>query len=72
MNGNANLDASEPKDRFEFIDDASLAQLIRRVSLLIEYDTWKPIPSDVGIYKKNSATAILTYSENLKFYQSME
>ena len=51
MNVNANLDASEPKDRFEFIDDASLAQLIRRVSLLIEYDTWKQIPSDVGIYK---------------------
>ena len=52
MNGNDNLDASEPEDRFKFIDDASLAQLICLASLLIEYDTWNHIPSDVGIDQK--------------------
>ena len=52
VNGNDNLDAAEPEDRFKFIDDASLAQLICLASLLVDYDIWSHVPSDVGIDSK--------------------
>ena len=52
VQSNDNLNTVEPKDRFKFIDDASLLQLICLAGLLIDYNVLDHIPSDVGIEEK--------------------
>ena len=49
---NDNADCVEPEDRFKYIDDLSLLQLILLSGLLIEYNFKSHVASDIGIDQK--------------------
>ena len=39
-------------DRFKYIDDLSVLQLICMTGLLVDYNFWQQVASDIGIYDK--------------------
>ena len=42
----------EPEDKFRYIDDLEILELIKMTGILIEYDTLSHVPSDVGTHQK--------------------
>ena len=52
VQSNDNADIVSPNDRFKYIDDLSVLQLICLSGLLIEYDFHQHVASDVGIDDK--------------------
>ena len=49
-NDNANI--VQPEDRFKYIDDLSILQLVLLSGLLVEYDFYQHVASDIGIDMK--------------------
>ena len=49
VQSNDNADCIEPDDRFKYIDDLSVLQLLCLSGLLVEYDFRSHVASDVGI-----------------------
>ena len=52
MQSNDNADAVPPEDRFKYIDDLSILQLICMSGILIDYDFHQHVASDIGIDDK--------------------
>ena len=52
VQSNDNADCIEPDDRFKYIDDLSVLQLLCLSGLLVEYDFRSHIASDVGMGQK--------------------
>jgi hypothetical protein len=49
VQSNDNADVVPPEDRFKYIDDLSLLQLICLSGLLIDYDFHQHVASDIGV-----------------------
>ena len=49
VQSNANADFVPPEDRFKYIDDLSLLQLVLLNDLLVDYDFHNHVASDIGI-----------------------
>ena len=49
VQSNDNADSVPPEDRFKYIDDLSLLQLVCLSGLLIDYNVYQHVPSDIGI-----------------------
>ena len=49
---NDNADIVPPQDRFKYIDDLSVLQLVLLSGLLVEYNFYEHVASDVGIDQK--------------------
>ena len=49
VQSNANADFVPPEDRFKYIDDLSLLQLVLLNDLLVDYDFQNHVASDIGI-----------------------
>ena len=49
VQSNDNADCIEPEDRFKYIDDLSVLQLLCLSGLLVEYDFRSHVASDIGI-----------------------
>ena len=45
-------DSTEQDDRFRYIDDLEISDLVSLAGILYEYDVWSHVPSDVGIDQK--------------------
>ena len=54
---NDNADVVNPEDRFKFIDDLSILQLIILSGLLTEYNFHEHIASDIGIDQQLHSTS---------------
>ena len=52
VQSNDNADAVPPEDRFKYIDDLSILQLICMSGILIDYDFHQHVASDIGIDDK--------------------
>ena len=52
VQSNDNADSVEPDDRYKFIDDLSVLQLVLLAGLLVEYNFYQHVASDVGIDMK--------------------
>ena len=52
MQSNGNADCVEPEDRFKYIDDLSVLQLLCLSGLLVDYDFTSHVASDVGTEQK--------------------
>ena len=52
VQSNDNADSVPEDDRFKYIDDLSLLQLICMTGLLVDYNFWQHVASDVGIDDK--------------------
>ena len=48
MQSDDNSDCVDSKDRFKYIDDLSILQLIFLSGLLVEYNFMEHVPSDIG------------------------
>ena len=46
---NDSADITAPQDRFKYIDDLEMSELIILTGILEEYDFWSHVPSDVGV-----------------------
>ena len=46
-NDNANI--VQPEDRFKYIDDLSILQLVLISGLLVDYDFYQHVASDIGM-----------------------
>ena len=49
MNSNDNADCDDPEDRYKYIDDLSVLELVMVTGFLREYDFYQHIASDIGI-----------------------
>ena len=49
VQSNDNADIVPPEDRFKYIDDLSVLQLVLLSGLLVEYNFYQHVASDVGI-----------------------
>ena len=49
VQSNDNADVVSPEDRFKYIDDLSLLQLVCMSGLLMEYDFSQHVASDIGV-----------------------
>ena len=47
-----NAESVKPEDRFKYIDDLSILQLILLSGLLVDYNIYEHIPSDIPINEK--------------------
>ena len=52
VQSNDNSDCVDSKDRFKYIDDLSILQLIFLSGLLVEYNFMQHVPSDIGADEK--------------------
>ena len=52
VQSNDNADAISPEDRFKYIDDLSILQLVLMSGLLVEYNFHQHVASDIGIDMK--------------------
>ena len=52
VQSNDNADIVPPEDRFKYIDDLSILQLICLSGLLVEYNLYQHVASDIGIDEK--------------------
>ena len=52
VQSNDNADIVPPEDRFKYIDDLSILQLICLSRLLVEYNFYQHVASDIGIDEK--------------------
>ena len=52
VQSNDNADGVPEDDRFKYIDDLSVLQLICMTGLLVDYNFWQQVASDIGIYDK--------------------
>ena len=43
---------TDPEDRYRYIDDLEITDLIHMAGILIDYDVWNHVPSDIGIDQK--------------------
>jgi hypothetical protein len=43
---------TDPEDRYRYIDDLEITDLITMAGLLIDYDVWTHVPSDIGVHQK--------------------
>ena len=49
---NDNAAITEPEDRFKYIDDLEISELISLAGILIDYDCLSHVPSDVSVDQK--------------------
>ena len=52
MQSNDNAEVVEPEDRFKYIDDLSVLQLVLLSGLLMEYNFKEYVASDIGLDQK--------------------
>ena len=67
---NDNADCVNPEDRYKYVDDLSLLQLVLLAGLLIEYNFETHIPSDVAIDKKFLPPSSFKTQEAIKEVES--
>ena len=67
VQSNDNADIVPPDDRFKFIDDLSILQLILLSGLVIDYDFHQHVASDVGIGQKFLPSYTYKTQEHLDF-----
>ena len=64
---NDNADVVPPKDRFKYVDDLSILELICFAGLLIEYNFFQHVASDVGIDQLYLPANNLKTQDNLDY-----
>ena len=65
VQSNDNADTVKPEDRFKYIDDLSILQLILLSGILMDYKIHEHIPSDIAIDEKFLPPSSLKIQENL-------
>ena len=65
VQSNDNADCIDPDDRFKYIDDLSILQLICLAGLLTDYDFKQHVASDVGIDQQYLSPEKFTMQESL-------
>ena len=48
VQSNNNADCVDQEERFKYVDDLSILEVLCLTGLLVEYDTWKHVPSDIS------------------------
>ena len=66
-NSNDNAEIVPPQDRFKYIDDLSILNLVLLTGLLIEYDFFKHVASDIGIDQKFLPTESFKTQEHIDY-----
>ena len=67
MQSNDNADIVPAEDRFKYIDDLSVLQLVLLSGLLVEYDFHQHVASDIGIDMKFLPAASYTSQDHLNY-----
>ena len=67
VQSNDNADIVRPEDRFKYIDDLSLLQLVLLSGLLTDYNFYQHVASDVGIDQKYLPASNYTAQDNLNY-----
>ena len=70
VQSNDNADIVPPEDRFKYIDDLSILQLICLSGLLVEYNFYQHVASDIGIAEKYLPSENYQTQEHLNFISS--
>jgi hypothetical protein len=63
-------DSTDQDDRFRYIDDLEICDLVSLAGILYEYDIWSRVPSDVGIDQKFLHPQDTRVQEHLHFVQN--
>ena len=63
-------DSTEQDDRFRYIDDLEISDLVSLAGILYEYDVWSHVPSDIGIDQKFLHPQYTRVQEHLHFVQN--
>ena len=63
-------DSTDQDDRFRYIDDLEISDLVSLTGILYEYDVWSHVPSDVGIDQKFLHPQDTRVQEHLNFVQN--
>ena len=66
---NDNADIVPPKDRFKYIDDLSVLQLICLSGLLVDYNFYQHVASDIGIDEQYLPADSYQTQDHLNFMQ---
>ena len=64
---NDNAEIVPPQDRFKYVDDLSILNLVLLSGLLIEYDFFKHVASDIGIDQKFLPTESFKTQEHIDY-----
>ena len=48
VQSNNNADCVDEEERFKYVDDLSILEVLCLTGFLVEYDTWQHVPSDIG------------------------
>ena len=67
MQSNDNADIVPPEDRFKYIDDLSILQLVCLSGLLVEYNFYQHVASDIGIEDKFLPASSYGVQNNLNY-----
>ena len=67
VQSNDNADIIPPEDRFKYIDDLSILQLICLTGLLTDYDFTQHVASDVGKVQQYLAPDMYSTHDTLNF-----
>ena len=65
VQSNDNADFIPEEDRFKYVDDLSLLQFVCLTGLLVDYDFYQHVASDIGIEQKYLPTSSATVQDNL-------
>ena len=63
-------DSTEPEDRFRYIDDLEICDLVSLAGILYEYDFMAHVPSDIGIDQLYLSPQNTKVQEHLNFVQN--
>jgi len=55
IQSNDNVDIVPPEDRFKYIDDLSILQLVLLSGLLVDYNFYQHVASDIGVDMQSSS-----------------
>ena len=67
VQSNDNADIVPPEDRFKYIDDLSILQLVCLSGLLVEYNFYQHVASDIGIEDKFLPASSYGVQNNLNY-----
>ena len=70
VQSNDNAEVVEPEDRFKYIDDLSVLQLVLLSGLLMEYNFKERVASDIGLDQKFLPSEAYETQENLNYIAS--
>ena len=69
--GNDCADSTEEDDRFRYIDDLEIADLVSLASILYEYNVWSHVPSDIGVDQKILNSSNTRVQDHQNFVQNL-